>query len=229
MFDGGPIFNQQSGMPSSLQHLHEQADAEFQAYADIEIVATFGEPQAEYAAIRKGAALMDEPQRGILELTGKDRLTFLNNLISNQTWDKATKSPMSTGTGVYAFLLNAKSGRIITDLNVIERGDRTLLELESRMIPAVRDALERYRFAEQVKFAVESDWHQVALHGPLATTILEGLPELGLLASAEITLSGVKVIVWRDDPTGAHGLSHSDSQGFGAGALERPDANRTAG
>src|SRR5450432_3214991 len=101
-------------MPESaanpLLPLHQQAQAELQMYDQIEIVSTFGEPQAEYAAIRKAAALMDLPQRGVLELTGKDRLPFLNNLLTNQTFDKNTKTPMAAGKGVYAFLLNAKSG-----------------------------------------------------------------------------------------------------------------------
>ena len=89
-----------------LLELHRQADAEFQPYGEIEIVSTFGEPQAEYSAIRKACALLDLPQRGVLELTGKDRLAFLNNLLTNQTWDKAAKSGLTAGRGVYAFLLN---------------------------------------------------------------------------------------------------------------------------
>src|SRR5204863_6652649 len=96
--------------PANLLHdLHRQAEAEFQPYGEIEIVSTFGEPQAEYAAIRKSAGMMDLPQRGIIELTGKDRLTFLNNLITNQVWDKQTKTPLAAGQSIYAFFLNAKS------------------------------------------------------------------------------------------------------------------------
>jgi len=117
---------------------------------------------------------------------------------------------MSARTGVYAFLLNAKSGRIITDLNVLEQGDRTLLELEARLIPSVRDALEKYRFAEQVKFAEADSLHEIALHGPQALSVLSELSpnvpaELGLLASSAIELFGVPAILWRDDPTGAAG------------------------
>jgi folate-binding protein YgfZ len=197
-------------MSISLHDLHEQADAEFQDYAGTEIVTTFGQPQAEYAAIRKGAALMDLPQRGILDVAGKDRLSFLNNLLTNQTYDKATKTGMQPGTGVYAFLLNAKSGRIMTDMNVLELGERTLLEMDARLIPSIRDALEKYRFAEQVKFAAEDAWHEIAIHGPNAAAVLAELigkpiPDLSLLASATIELFGTSVIVWRDDPTGAPG------------------------
>src|ERR1035441_8737462 len=132
--------------PNPLHTLHEQAQAEFQPYGPIEIVSTFGEPQAEYAAIRKGAALFDLPQRGILELTGKDRLVFLNNLLTNQTYDKQTKTPMPAGNTVYAFLLNAKTGRIISDLNVLEQGERTLLETDVRLVSSIQSVLEKYIF-----------------------------------------------------------------------------------
>src|SRR5438105_11459203 len=121
---------------NTLLDLHRQAEAEFQPYGEIEIVSTFGEPPAEYAAVRKGCGMIDLPQRGLLELTGKDRLPFLNNLITNQVWTKESKSGLPTGQGVYAFFLNTK-GRIITDLNVLERGDRTLLEMDARLVGPV--------------------------------------------------------------------------------------------
>ena len=73
---------------------HGAAGAEFQSYDRLEIVSTYGDARREYDAIRTGAALIDLPQRGILELTGKDRLSFLNNLITNQTWNKSSKLDM---------------------------------------------------------------------------------------------------------------------------------------
>src|SRR5262245_14982709 len=123
--------------PNPLADVHRQAQAEFQDWAGIEIVQTFGEPQAEYAAIRKAAGMMDLPQRGILELTGNDRLPFLNNLLTNQTWDKSKKSGLGAGQSVYAFLLNLR-GRVVADMNVLELGDRTLLEMDARFVEPVR-------------------------------------------------------------------------------------------
>lgn len=186
---------------NALLDIHRQAGAEFQPYGEIEIVSTFGEVPAEYAAIRKGCAMMDLPQRGIIEVTGKDRLTFLNNLISNQVYDKQTKTGLATGQGVYAFLLDAKSGRIISDMQFIERGERTLLLLDRRKVQPVMAALEKYRFAEQVKFADRSDeLHQIALHGPKS-----GLPEMQQDQSQEIDLFGVNTIGWRGDVAGSPG------------------------
>jgi folate-binding protein YgfZ len=197
--------------PNPLHDLHAQAEAEFQPYVDVEIVSTFGEPQAEYAAIRKGAALFDLPHRGLLEITGKDRLDFLNRFITNQTWNKETKLPMPANTGVYAFLLNNK-GRIITDMNVIELGDRTLLELDARNIPLLQTSLEKFVFSEKVAFASKvGQLHQIALHGPKASDILHqagatNLPGLSILASSPVKIFDSDAIVWRDDPCGVPGL-----------------------
>ena len=194
-----------------LQDIHRQAEAEFQPYGDVEIVSTFGEPPAEYAAVRKGCGMMDLPQRGVLELTGKDRLGFLNNLLSNQTYSKETKSGLPAGKGVYAFLLNAKSGRIVTDLNVIERGDRTWLELDVRLIDTLKQSLDRYLFAEQVKMGNRGgELHEIALHGPRAAEVLtsigiEGVAALQPLDSVASTLFDVEAVIWRDDPAAVAG------------------------
>ncbi len=153
-------------LPNLLHELHTQADAEFQPYGAVEVVSTFGEPQAEYAAIRKGCALIDLPQRGLLEVSGKDRLPFLNNLLTNETWSKLTKTGMAAGAGVYAFFLNNK-GRIVADMNVLERGERVLIEMDARMVEPIRVAFDRYIFTEKVQLHNRvGAIHEFALHGP---------------------------------------------------------------
>lgn len=198
-------------LPNPLRELHAGMPlAEFQPYDQLEIVSTFGEPQAEYAAIRKGCGLMDCPQRGVLELAGRDRLAFLNNLLTNQTWDKQAKSGLQAGEGVYAFFLNVK-GRIAADMHVLDLGDRTLLEMDGRFVSTLRRAFEKYLFAEQVTMReLVGVSHEIALHGPGSRQVLETasgapMPDLALLASARIDLLGVPAIVWRDDTTGAPG------------------------
>jgi folate-binding protein YgfZ len=191
-------------LPNPLRDFHEKNNAEFQPYAALEIVTTFGEPQAEYAAIRKAAALIDEPQRGILELTGVDRLSFLNNLLTNQTWDKAAKAGLSAGQGVYAFFLSGK-GRIVADMHVIERGDRTWLDMDARFVESTRLAFDKFLFREQVKMTSRvGSLHTLALHGPGSVKLLEqacepGLPALGQLGSFATKMAGIDVVIWRDD------------------------------
>ena len=200
-------------MPTPLRDLHDAAGAEFQPYDRVDVVATFGEPQAEYAAIRKGCGLMDEPQRGVLELAGRDRLSFLNNLLTGQTWDKDRKAGMAPGTGVYAYFLNLK-GRIVADMNVVEvdRGDRTFIETDARLVEPLRDVFDKYLFGEQVKMSSGvGRLHRLTLHGPRAAEVLREacgvdagtLPPLG---SATVRLAGSDAVVFRDDVTGSTGL-----------------------
>ena len=192
-----------------LLDLHRSAEAEFQDYAGTEIVSTFGEPQAEYAAVHKAAALFDWPQRGVIELTGPDRLPFLNNLLTNQTFDKNTKTPMPAGRSVYAFLLNNKTGRITADLFVLELGDRTLLELDARQVPEILSTLEKYRFVEKVTMADRRvDLHVLALHGPTAAECLA--PAAGEMKADDVVsveLFGAAVVIRRDDAAGASGFN----------------------
>lgn len=198
-------------LPNPLRDLHEAAGAEFQPYDRIDIVATFGEPQAEYAAVHKGCALFDEPQRGVLELTGRDRLQFLNNLLTNQTWDKERKTGLPAGEGVYAYFLNLK-GRIVADMNVIERGDRTLLETDARLVEPLRDAFDKYLFGEQVTMKSRlGDLHRLTLHGPGSVALLgeaagADVSSLRPLGSTSFQLFGAAAVVFRDDVTAAPGF-----------------------
>jgi len=114
-----------NSLPNPLIETHRTAETETLAYDQVEIVNTFGEPGREYGAIFESCALMDMPQRGVLELTGTDRLPFLNNLISNVTWDKNTKNPMPVSTGVYAFFLNLR-GRIARTFATRPKCDRSI-------------------------------------------------------------------------------------------------------
>jgi folate-binding protein YgfZ len=202
-------------MLNPLHDLHEASGAEFQSYVDIEIVSTFGQPQAEYAAVRTGAGLIDLPQRTFIELTGKDRLPFLNNLLTNQTWDKETKLGMSAGTGVYAFFLNTK-GRIVCDVNVLELGDRCLLEIDARIAEAFVQSLNKYVFAEQVAIVLRlGQLHEFALHGPGVPALLQewvpqdadaSVPQLPH-SSLQFQVDDVPVIAWRDDIAAVPGFN----------------------
>jgi len=195
-------------MNNPLLELHKSAGAETQAYGQVEIVSTYGQPQAEYAAIRKSAGIMDCPQRGVLELSGKDRHPFLNNLLTQPIWDKQTKKGMAPGAGVYAFLLNTK-GRIVADMNVLERGESTWLEMDGRMVEPIRATLEKYIFSEQVTMVSRAeDLHEFFLTGPgiVGNSELNALgselASMGQLATRTCELG----TIFRDDVCGVPGF-----------------------
>lgn len=193
-----------------LLPLHQKVDAETQQYDSLEIVSTFGQPQLEYAALHKSCGLMDLPFRGTLKLTGKDRASFLNGLISNQTWDKNTKQPMPAGTWVYAYLLNLK-GRIVADMNVIELGDEMYIDLDFRLVDAIRDVFDKYQFSEQVTMKnVTNELHHLALFGPQLASVLQHAGETpDFLTKSQtatrFSIEGIDCIAFRDNPTGTDG------------------------
>jgi folate-binding protein YgfZ len=149
----------------------------------------------------------------VLELTGRDRLVFLNNLLTNQTWDKSSKHGLDPGKGVYAYFLNPK-GRIVADMNVLEREERTLLETDARMVDVLGRAFEKFVFTEQVKMrSLVWEAHRMSLHGPEALGVLNDavgagatIGELAALDSTETKLFGVDVTIFRDDECGVPGV-----------------------
>ena len=50
--------------------------------ASCQLVASYGPVEPEYAAIRRKAGLLDAPHRGTIEITGPDRLEFLDRMIT---------------------------------------------------------------------------------------------------------------------------------------------------
>jgi len=191
-----------------LHGLHEQAEATFLPYgSDFQIVDTYGEVEAEYAALRKAAALMDAPQRSVVVLTGKDRLAFLNGLVTNDV------QKLTPGRGVYAFVLNTK-GRIILDVNVLHTEEATLLETDSRLAPDLCRHLEKHLFAEDVKILdAGSQLGRLSLLGPQAVALLAVLTEapadIEMLADPlrhiKTALAKITVTVFRNDLCGTPG------------------------
>lgn len=186
-----------------LHSMHEQAEAAFLSYgSDLQIVESYGEIEAEYAAIRKGAALMDSPHRVVIIITGKDRLSFLNNLLTQET------SKLVPGQGVYSYMLNTR-GRIISDLNVLHAEDATLLELDAHVGPQIAPLLEKYHFNEDVAIIdATAQLGRFTLIGPHAAKLLGKIVEGDLsqlqepLRHVKRTISKATVTIFRNDQCG---------------------------
>ncbi len=115
-----------------LQQMHEQAEATFLPYGtDVQIVESFGEVEAEYAAIRKGVGPDGCPAPG-----GGDSHRERSARVPAQQSDQRHESPQA-GQGCYAYLLNLK-GRIVMDMNILQAEEATLVEMDQRLAPDVR-------------------------------------------------------------------------------------------
>lgn len=218
---------------SPIQALHDQAGAMMLPYGPdqitppassealsgaahvqpIHLVGTYGELELEYAAIRKGCLLLDLPQRAVLEVTGADRLEFLNRMITQEL--KPSKKWLDPFVSVSSFWLNRK-GRIDADLRVMVLPDRVLLECDAHAAKRTLDGLNAFIITEDAAFSdLSPTTHRLALHGPTAINLIQaisapfsgpGIATLGANQSAVVRLGEAEVVIDRRDQTGEIGL-----------------------
>src|SRR5688572_24064666 len=116
-------------------------NAGFAEVNGMEVVAHYGDPLAEHAALRKNAGVLDLSFRSRLCLTGSDRQRFLNGQVTNNVKE------LKTGEGCYAALVTAK-GKMQTDLNVYCLADEFLLDFEPGLGGAIEQRFEKYVIAD---------------------------------------------------------------------------------
>ena len=184
---------------SPIQEFHQQAQAEMQDYFGAEIVSTYGRLPLEYAAAFRSAAVMDRGFRAVIEISGADRQGFLNSLLTAELVKRDGSPTLLKGNWRFAFLLDRK-GRLIAEMNVLETGERCLLDLDARLTEVVMKELERYHFRERVTIRVAAELWQMAVYGPAAAKALAeaGLAEAGRLLPGQCAVAA-SVVVWRDD------------------------------
>lgn len=181
--------------------------------APINIVGTYGELELEYASIRKGCLLLDLPQRALLEVTGADRLEFLNRMVTQEL--KPAKKWLDPYQSVSSFWLNRK-GRIDADLRIIVLADRVLLECDAHASKRALDGLNAFIITEDAAIRdLSATTHRLALHGPTAIKLIDAIstpvsgPAITSLAANQATIVRVadaEVIIDRRDQTGELGL-----------------------
>lgn len=144
----------------------------------VELIACHSSVKSEVAAARAGVALFDRNHRGLLEITGRDRLAWLNNLTT-----RSVKN-LQPGDGEYSFFLTAK-GRIVFDANVLVIADSVLLDLDRRFVSSALSHLNKYVITEDVRVADRSDeFHRIGTAGPRADVIRAAIDPGGSAAPA---------------------------------------------
>jgi tRNA-modifying protein YgfZ len=123
-----------------------------------------------YEAARRRVASIDRSSsRGRIVLSGVDRRSFLQGLLTN---DIAALAP---GQGCYSAYLTPQ-GRMITDLHVYELGDMILLTMEGDVKDTLMAKLDQMIFSEDVQLGdVTATFAQIALLGPQAAPVLSSL------------------------------------------------------
>jgi len=123
---------------------------------DTGVAAHYGDPYAEQRALAEGQALVDLSHRPVIRIGGADRLSWLNNLLSQ---DVATLTP---GVRTQALLLSPK-GHVEHHLQLIDDGEAVLAHVEPGTADALVDFLRRMQFMMRVEVDdVSADWAVVA-------------------------------------------------------------------
>ncbi|MCC7291962.1 MAG: folate-binding protein YgfZ [Phycisphaerales bacterium] len=157
----------------------------------------------EFRAATEGAAWVLRTDRSMLRVTGKDRATWLHNLVTNHV------KTVGVGEGNYAFALNVK-GRILFDLNLLVRDEDILLDLDRRWVEPALKHFGKYIIMEDVQVAEAAELSgRAALVGPGAPAALAtlGCPQaarMALLGAALIHLADAQALVFRSDFCGVH-------------------------
>ena len=189
--------------PSPLRQHHIDAEATLLPYGppdtDIELAETFDALELEYAALRKRCVLIDRPDRGVVTVTGGDRIGFLNNMLTQELKGIAAGDTRDT------FWLNRK-GRIDADIRLIHLEDRTLFDLDAHTAAAAVESLSSFVFAEDCTLRDDTrSFHTIQLAGPTSLELLAivadgSAPDDGRAAS--ITIHGTEIIAHRSDRLG---------------------------
>jgi folate-binding protein YgfZ len=163
------------------------------------------------------------PARGLLAISGDDRQSFLQGLISNDVRKAAADQ------AIYAALLTPQ-GKFLHDFFLVEDGDSLLLETEGERLTDLRKRLSMYKLRSKVGIEDRSDRHRILLafgDGVAAALGLDhsgqAVPFAGGIAFADPRLDalGARLIL----PAGAP-VADLETLGFTAAPFEDYDRLR---
>jgi folate-binding protein YgfZ len=121
-----------------------------------------------YRALTEAAGAVVRGDRGVLTVTGADRLTWLQGLLTNDV----VGLPIG-GTRDAAYL--TPQGRMITDVRVVNQTDRTLLDVPASLAESLHARMDGLLFSEDAQIANASTAITIVdVHGPKAAAVVAG-------------------------------------------------------
>ena len=201
-----------------VAELHDAHGATFTERGDHRVVAHYGRPARTHRAVRNVVGVI-EMGYGVVEVTGDDRVEFVDNAVSNRV-------PREDGRGVYALLLDPQ-GAVETDLYVYNADGRLLCFVPPRRAGPLADDWAGKTFIQDVEVRVATNEFGVfGVHGPKATEKIAsvltgpGTPD-DPLSFVRGTLGDWGVTVVRtDDLTGEEGYEVICAATDAAGVLD---------
>lgn len=172
---------------------------------DAGVAAHYGDPMREQRLLQQGLAVVDLSNRGVVTVSGPDRLSWLHSMTTQALTGLA---PFTSAES----LVLSPHGHIEHDLHLVDDGDTTWMTVEPGTAPALVDWLNSMRFMLRVEVADVTDRYAV-IGEPIGA---ESLP-------AELAERGV--IAWRD-PWPNLGSDTASYLGDDVAAQDHPGAGR---
>jgi folate-binding protein YgfZ len=129
------------------------------------VPAGYGNVDAEVRAARSRAGMIDFSDHAKIELTGSERIPFLDGLVTS---DMKTLAP---GSSAYTLLLNEKS-RVLGDLRAYALPESLVLDIEASQKETVLRILEKARVSDDVEFRDLGPVGHIEVYGPNATATI---------------------------------------------------------
>jgi tRNA-modifying protein YgfZ len=165
-------------------------------WPDQGVAAHYGDPMREQRSLERSAGIVDRSNRGVLTITGPDRLSWLHSL-TTQHLEK-----LAAGQSAQALILSP-TGHVEHHLTLTDDGTTAWVHVEPGTAAALLEFLESMRFMLRVEVAdVSDDYAILTVAGPAAGGLAAGLE--GVRARVEAGPFGaIDLVVARDLLPGA--------------------------
>lgn len=161
--------------------------------------------KAEHEAVRTKAGLFDVSHMGELVISGPDALDLIQRLLSNDA------SKLQTGQIQYSIMCYPDGGTV-DDLVVYKREEDYLLVANAANLEKDLEWIEKHATGNVTIRDISDETALLALQGPLAETVLQGLTETDLSAirffrfQEDVEIGGIRTMVSRSGYTGEDGF-----------------------
>ena len=150
-----------------LRPRHDLGGATFVVHAGWEVPASYSNLEVEVGSVRASAGMIDLSDRVKVRVSGTDRVSFLNGLV---TQDVASLTP---GTWTYALVLTPKA-KVVGDVWVYALDDAFLLDMPADEAGWVLDHVRKHLISDDVLLEEFPAAH-ISLHGPQASALVRRL------------------------------------------------------
>jgi len=185
-----------------LHKHHQSLGATFQPCGEWEVPYHYGNALLEYEAIHQRAGLADLSLRGKILVTGDDRVTWLQSIISNDIL------PLKPGQGRYSAFMNHK-GKILSYFRVFLQPDKLIIEDVGEVGDQTYQTLRKFLlYGTKAKLQSGLDsWGLLLITGPKGQKVLKQaldleVGSLQVLDTLTFKLGDIQGFLARTEETG---------------------------